>query len=109
VSWANATFLVVLAVAVAAWVLLNPAHRAGRAERKARRREQRVEAAARQEVFDALHRHHRTQRRLIMAGHDPNLAGPVRLPGQPMVPEQRQDGAGAASQPSEVGSTHDTP
>lgn len=102
---ANLAFLVILVLAVAAWVLRDSTHRARRVERKAQRAELRAvrraervvadaEAKARQEVFDVLHRHYRTQRRLIMAGHDPRLAGPVRLPGLPVEPQRRQAATG---------------
>lgn len=117
---ANLGYLAVIVLVVVAWVLLDPVHRARRAERKTLRRERRAvrraeavvaaaEAQARQEVFDVLARHHRTQRRLVMAGHDPRLAGPVRLPGETFVPQQRQAGSGTGSQPSEVGRTQETP
>lgn len=85
-TWWNAGFVAVL-LAVSSFLAWNdPAMRAARARRRQDRLDTRLEAKAadnaRQLDQDAIYRNYRNQMRLYAAGHDPNLAGPVRLPSQ---------------------------
>lgn len=101
-SWANAAFVVLVLVAV---LVVPPlCDRATwrkwaqkRSQRRLERSNRRLVDEARQADFDALHRHHRTQQRLIMAGHHPDLAGPVHLPSEgPFVPGAAGGASGAS-------------